>query len=100
MSKFCDVIIFLSSFNYKLLLGPAKVNKVTLFSGPYYMIKRVGIPVLTFASGVQESVLLHFISENKVKILHEVKTCHKCLHQKFFYKNEKTCISFMFCLNF
>ena len=37
-------------------LGPAKVNKVKIFSGPCYMIKRV--------SGVQESVLVDFISQN------------------------------------
>ena len=30
------------------LLGPAKVNKIKIFSGPCYMIKRV----LTFVSGV------------------------------------------------
>ena len=29
--------------------------------------------VLTFVSGVQESVLVDFISQNKVKILHKVK---------------------------
>ena len=29
--------------------------------------------VLTFVSGVQESVLVDFISQNKVKILHTVK---------------------------
>ena len=29
--------------------------------------------VLTFVSGVQESVLVDFISQNKVKILHQVK---------------------------
>ena len=34
------------------------------------MIKRV----LTFVSGLQESVLVHFISQNKVKIFHKVKT--------------------------
>ena len=56
------------------------------------MIKRV----LTFFSGVQESVLLHFMSQNKVKILHKVKTCQNCLYQKFPHKNEKTYISFMF----
>ena len=54
-----------------LSLGPAKVNKVKIFSGPYYMIKHV----LTFVSGVQKSVLLDFIGQNKVKILHTVKTC-------------------------
>ena len=50
----------------KSLLGRAKVNKVKIFSRPYCMIKRV----LTFVSGVQESVLLDFLSQNKVKILH------------------------------
>ena len=49
------------------------------------MIKRV----LTFVSGVQESVLVDFISQNKVKILHKVKTCQNCLHQKFPYKTNK-----------
>ena len=29
--------------------------------------------VLTFVSGVQESVLVDFISQNKLKILHKVK---------------------------
>ena len=47
-----------------LLLGSAKVDKVKIFSGPYYMIKRVQ----TFVSGVQKSVLVDFISQNKVKI--------------------------------
>ena len=73
-------------------IGPAKVNKVKIFSEPYYMLKRV----LTFVSGVQESVLLNFISQNKAKILHKVKTCQNCLHQKFPYKNEKTCLSLIF----
>ena len=54
---------------------------------------------LTFVSGVQESVLVDFISQNKVKILYEVKTCQNCLHQKFPnpnpYKNEKT---YIFCI--
>ena len=49
------------------------------------MIKRV----LTFVSGLQESVLLDFISQNKVKIFHKVKTCQNSLHQKFTYKNEQ-----------
>ena len=49
------------------------------------MIKRV----LTFVSGVQKSVLLDFISQNNVKILHKVKTCQNFLHQKFPYKNEQ-----------
>ena len=57
-----------------LSLGSAKINKVKIFSGPCYMIKRV----LTFVSGVQESVLQDFISQNKVKILHKVKTCQNC----------------------
>ena len=42
------------------------------------MIKRE----LTFVSGVQESVLVDFISQNKIKILHKVKTCPNSLHQK------------------
>ena len=45
--------------------------------------------VLTFVSGVQESVLVDFISQNKVKILHKVKICQNCLHQKFPYKNKQ-----------
>ena len=49
------------------------------------MIKRL----LTFVSGLQESVLVHFISQNKVKILLKVKTCQNSLHQKFSYKNEQ-----------
>ena len=49
------------------------------------MIKRV----LTFVLGVQESVLVDFLSQNKVKILHKVKTCQNCPHQKFPYKNEQ-----------
>ena len=56
------------------------------------MIKRV----LTFVSGVQESVLVDFISQNKVKILHKVKTCQNCLHQKFPYKNEQIYIFLYF----
>ena len=56
------------------------------------MIKRV----LTFVSGLQESVLVDFISQNKVKILHKVKTCQNCLHQKFPYKNEQISIFFIF----
>ena len=39
------------------------------------MIKRV----LTFVSGVQESVLVHFISQNKVK------TCQNCLTNLYFF---------------
>ena len=68
-----------------LSLGLAKVNKVKNFSRPCYMIKRV----LTFVTGLQESVLVDFISQNKVKILHKVKTCQNCLHQKFLTKTNK-----------
>ena len=39
--------------------------------------------VLTFVSGVQESVLVDFISQNKVKI------CQNSLYQKFPHKNEQ-----------
>ena len=60
------------------------------------MIKRV----LTFVSGVQESVLVDFISQNKVKILHKVKTCQNCLHHTFSYKNEQIYIFYIFFLNF
>ena len=49
------------------------------------MIERV----LSFVSGVQEFVLIDFISQNKVKIFHKVKTCQNCLYQKFPYKNEQ-----------
>ena len=49
------------------------------------MIKRV----LTFVSGVQESVLVDFRTQNKAKILHKVKSSQNCLHQKFPYKNEQ-----------
>ena len=37
---------------------------------------------LTFVSGVQESVLVDFIRQNKDKILCKIKTCQNCLHQK------------------
>ena len=56
------------------------------------MIKRI----LRFVSGVQESVFLDVTSQNKVKVLHEVKTCQNCLHQKFPYKNKKTYYFFLF----
>ena len=56
------------------------------------MIKRV----LTLVSGVQESVLVHLISQNKVKILHKVKTCQNCLHQNFPYKNEQIIFFYIF----
>ena len=47
--------------------------------------------VLTFVSGLQESVLVDFISQNKVKILYKVKNGQNSLHHKFpnSYKNEK-----------
>ena len=45
--------------------------------------------VLAFVSGVQEPVLVDFISQNKVKILHIVKICQNCLYQKFPYKNKQ-----------
>ena len=56
------------------------------------MIKRV----LTFVSGLQESVLLDFISQNKAKILHKVKTCQNSLYQKSPYKNEQIYTFFIF----
>ena len=84
-SSLCVPNITVPTITVNRLLGPAKVNKVKIFSGPCYMIKRV----LLFVSGVQESVLLDFINQNKVKILHKVKTSQNCLHQKFSYKNEQ-----------
>ena len=39
--------------------------------------------VLTFVSGLQESVLVDFISQNKVKILYKVKTGQNSFHQNF-----------------
>ena len=55
--------------------------------------------VLTFVSGLQESVLVDFISQNKVKILYKVKTGQNS-HQKFPnpnpYKNEKHVDFFVF----
>ena len=51
--------------------------------------------VLTFVSGVQESVLVDFVSQNKVRILHKVKIVfiknfltktNKFLFFKYFFK--------------
>ena len=56
------------------------------------MIKRV----LTFVSGIQESVSVDFITQNKVEFLHKVKTCQNCLHQQYPYKNEQIYIFFIF----
>ena len=61
--------------------------------------------VLTFVSGLQqESVLVDFIRQNKVKILYKVKTGQNSLHQKFPkpkpYKNEKSVDFFVFFLIF
>ena len=69
LKRVCPNISHLWACCQMLFLGPAKVNEVKIFSGPCYMIKCV----LTFVSGVQESVLVDFISQNKVKILHKVK---------------------------
>ena len=49
------------------------------------MIKRV----LTFVSGVQESVLVDFISQNKVKILHKVKPVKIVFIKNFLTKTNK-----------
>ena len=62
--------------------------------------------VLTFVSGLQESVLVDFISQNKVKIMYRPKgkTGQNSLHQKFPnpnpYKNEKNVDFFCIFLNF
>ena len=75
----------------KLWLGPGKVKMIL---GPYYMIKHVP----TFVSGLQESVLVDFISQNKVKILYKVKSGQNFLHQKLPnpYKHEKNVDFFEF----
>ena len=73
-------------FKNVLLVGPAKLNKVKIFSGPCYMIKSV----LTFVSDVHQSVLVDLISQNKVK------TCQNCLRQKFPHKNEQIYIFLYF----
>ena len=56
--------------------------------------------ILTFVSGLQESVLVDLISQSKVKILHKVKTAQNSLYQKFPnpnpYKNEKNVDFFEF----
>ena len=59
--------------------------------------------VLMFVSGLQESVLVDFISQNKVKNLYKVKTCQNSLHQKFpnpnLYKNKKY-VDFLYFFEF
>ena len=52
--------------------------------------------VLTFVSGVQESVLVDFISQKKVKILRKVKICQNSLIKNFLTKTNK----FIFCKYF
>ena len=56
---------------------------------------------LTFVSGVQESVLVDFISQNKGKILYKVKSCQNCLIKNFLTliltKMKKT---YIFCIFF
>ena len=59
---------------------------------------------LTFVSGLQKSVLVDFIRQNKVKILYKVKIGQNSLHQKFPnpnpYKHEKNEDFFCIFLNF
>ena len=45
--------------------------------------------VLTFVSGVQKSVLVDFISQNKVKILHKVKLVKIIFIKNFLTKTNK-----------
>ena len=45
--------------------------------------------VLTFVSGVQESVLVDFINQNKVKILQKVKICQIVFIKNFLAKTNK-----------
>ena len=56
--------------------------------------------VLTFVSGVQESVLVDFISQNKVKILHKVKICQNCLYIKNFLAKTNKFIFFKYFFEF
>ena len=56
------------------------------------MIKRA----LTFVSSVQKSVLVDFISQHKIKILHNMKTGQNWLYQKFPYKIEQIYNFFFF----
>ena len=54
-----------------------------------------------FISGVQESVLVDFVSQNKVKILHIVKTVKIILIKNFHTKMNKLLLSFLkFFFNF
>ena len=59
--------------------------------------------VLTFVSGLQESGLVDFISQNIVKILYKVKTGQNSLHQEFPnhnpYKNAKN-VDFLYFFEF
>ena len=50
--------------HHRRLLGPAKINKVKFFSWFCYIIKALlqNQSVLMFVSGVQESVLVDFLS--------------------------------------
>ena len=74
-----DWIPILSSLYYCLSIGEilaAKNANDTLALG-------LSTPPFRVVSGVQESVLVDFISQNKVKI------CQNCLYQKYPYKNEQ-----------
>ena len=59
--------------------------------------------VLRCVSGLQESVLVDFLSQNKVKILYKVKTGQNSFHQKFpnpnSYKYEKN-VDFLYFFEF
>ena len=80
----------MNCINHLSVLEPAKVNIFKIFSGSCYMIKRV----LTFISIVQESALVDFVSQNKLK------TCKICLCQKFPYKNKKNLYIFLYVFEF
>ena len=60
MQKAGGFLLFFYNKRLFIIIRAGKVNKVKIFSGPCYMIKCV----LTFVSGVQESVLVDFISQN------------------------------------
>lgn len=68
-----------------LLVGPAKVNKVKIFSGLCYIIKLM-LKLVLVAQGL---VLIRFIGQNKVKIFNKVKICQNRLLIKTSRKKEQ-----------
>ena len=67
-------------------IEPIKVNKVTIFSETFYMVKGV----LTFVSGVQKSVLVYFISQNKSKVYIQSNFVRIVFMKSFLAKTNKS----------